>query len=93
MLTTATAIAGILVKCDPSIKAILVRIDEDNGHAFIIEQIDDEHLLVKSAKNDQLKGLLKDVRPASLTVCFKTSADYYTVPQGCHSRARRKLRG
>ena len=53
--------AGILVKCDPSIKAILIKINAEKGHDFIIEEIDDEHVLVKSAKHDVLKGLLKDV--------------------------------
>ncbi|KXT09492.1 hypothetical protein AC579_7830 [Pseudocercospora musae] len=52
---------GILVKCDPSIKAILAKINAENGHDFIIEDIDDEHVLVKSAKHDVLKSLLKDV--------------------------------
>lgn len=52
---------GILVKCDPSIKAILLKINAENGHDFIIEEIDDEHVLVKSAKHDVLKSLLKDV--------------------------------
>ncbi|KXS95814.1 hypothetical protein AC578_6262 [Pseudocercospora eumusae] len=54
------AIQGILVKCDPSIKAILAKINAENGHDFIIEDIDDEHVLVKSAKHDVLKSLLKD---------------------------------
>ncbi|EME83339.1 uncharacterized protein MYCFIDRAFT_90309 [Pseudocercospora fijiensis CIRAD86] len=54
------AIHGILVKCDPSIKAILVKINAENKHDFIIEEIDDEHVLVKSAKHDVLKSLLKD---------------------------------
>lgn len=53
---------GVLVECDPSIKAIITRIDEQHGHAFIIEDIDDEHVLVKSHKHDELKRLLKDVK-------------------------------
>jgi len=53
---------GVLVECDPSIKAILKKIDEDNNHEFIIEDLDDEHLLVKSDKHDHLKFMLKEVR-------------------------------
>lgn len=50
------------VECDASIKAIIMRIDEQHSHAFIIEDIDDEHVLVKKGKHDELKQLLKDVR-------------------------------
>ncbi|KAK4540370.1 hypothetical protein LTR36_009227 [Oleoguttula mirabilis] len=54
------AIAGVLVECDPSIKAILVKIDTEHHHDFIIEEIDDEHLLIKSNKHEDLKQLLRD---------------------------------
>ena len=53
---------GVLVECDPSIKAILLKIDTDHQQDFIIEDIDDEHVLVKSNKHDMLKNLLKEVR-------------------------------
>ncbi|KAI5359323.1 Putative TFIIH subunit TTDA/Tfb5, TFB5-like superfamily protein [Septoria linicola] len=55
-----TAKLGVLVQCDPSIKAIIVRIDQDNSHSIIIEDIDDEHVLVNAKKHDDLKALLKD---------------------------------
>ena len=58
---------GVLVECDPSIKAIIMRIDEQHSHAFIIEDIDDEHVLVKKGKHEELKHLLKDVSCQSLT--------------------------
>ncbi|KAK5133511.1 hypothetical protein LTR08_007648 [Meristemomyces frigidus] len=54
------AIAGVLVECDPSIKAIIVKIDTEHHHDFIIEDIDDEHVLIKSNKHEDLKQLLKD---------------------------------
>jgi TFIIH basal transcription factor complex TTD-A subunit len=50
------------VECDPSIKAILVKIDNDHGHDFIIDDIDDEHVLIKTNKHEEMKILLKDVR-------------------------------
>lgn len=53
---------GVLVECDPSIKAILVKIDTERHHDFIIDDIDDEHVLIKSNKHEELKQLLKDVR-------------------------------
>ncbi|KAK3698883.1 TFIIH complex subunit tfb5 [Vermiconidia calcicola] len=54
------AVQGVLVECDPSIKAIIGRIDEQHNHDFIIENIDDEHVLIKGNKHDELKQLLKD---------------------------------
>ena len=60
---TKDELAGVLVECDPSIKAIIERIDVQNGHGFIIENIDDEHVLIRSTKHEELKALLKDVSP------------------------------
>lgn len=53
------ATPGVLVQCDPSIKAILVKIDAEHGNDFIVEDIDDETVLIKSQKQDTLKQLLK----------------------------------
>lgn len=57
-----TSFQGVLVECDPSIKAIILKINNEQGHDIIIEDIDDEHVLIKSAKEDELKRLLKEVR-------------------------------
>ncbi|KAL1310604.1 hypothetical protein AAFC00_000879 [Neodothiora populina] len=54
------AVTGILVQCDASIKAIICKIDEENGNVFIHEDIDDETLLVHSKKLEELKQRLKD---------------------------------
>ncbi|KAF2689916.1 hypothetical protein K458DRAFT_383038 [Lentithecium fluviatile CBS 122367] len=62
------AVRGTLVKCDASIKAMLVDIDNRNNNDFIIEDLDEEHLLVKETKvatlkaqlNQMLKERLKD---------------------------------
>jgi TFIIH basal transcription factor complex TTD-A subunit len=56
-----TMTPGVLVECDPSIKAIILKIDKEHGHDIIIEDIDDEHLLIKSHRQEDLKQLLKDV--------------------------------
>lgn len=61
----AYAVTGVLVECDPSIKAIIKQIDEQHMHAFIVEDIDDEHVLIKKDKHEDLKKLLKDVRYTS----------------------------
>lgn len=57
-----TCTAGVLVECDPSIKAIILKINSEQGHDIIIEDIDDEHVLIKTAREDELKRLLKEVR-------------------------------
>lgn len=64
--------AGVLVQCDSSIKAIIMRINTEHNHEFIIEDIDDEHILVKSQRHDDLKRLLKDVwqLPAPLFILY-----------------------
>jgi len=54
------------VKCDPSIKAIIVKIDSTD-HAFIVEDLDDEHLVIKENMVNVLKGKLDDVRSLALT--------------------------
>lgn len=50
----------MLVECDPSIKAIIIRINDQHKHDFIIEDIDDEHVLIKKDKHEELKLLLKE---------------------------------
>jgi TFIIH basal transcription factor complex TTD-A subunit len=52
---------GTLVKCDASIKAMLVDIDNKNGNEYIIEELDEEHILVKETKINELKARLNQV--------------------------------
>ncbi|KAK3115664.1 TFIIH complex subunit tfb5 [Teratosphaeriaceae sp. CCFEE 6253] len=53
------AVAGILIECDESIKAMIVKINIEHNHDFIIENIDDKHALIKANRHDELKELLK----------------------------------
>jgi TFIIH basal transcription factor complex TTD-A subunit len=55
-------ITGVLVECDPSIKSIIVKIDSEN-HAFIVEELDDQHLVIKENMLGELKSRLEDVGP------------------------------
>ncbi|KAI9848410.1 MAG: TFIIH complex subunit tfb5 [Sclerophora amabilis] len=50
---------GVLVECDPSIKAIILKIDS-TYHDFIIEDLDDQTLVVKESKLKELKQKLED---------------------------------
>lgn len=53
--------SGTLVKCDASIKAMLVDIDSKNNNEYIIEELDEEHILVKETKVNELKSRLNQV--------------------------------
>ena len=59
-MTTSNVKEGVLLSCDASIKAMLVKIDSENNSEYIIEDLDDEHLLVKSGKEEELKLKLKE---------------------------------
>ncbi|CAD6440307.1 7bdfbdc3-bb40-419d-9c7b-bfd84f0eef9d-CDS [Sclerotinia trifoliorum] len=54
------AIRGVLVECDPSIKSIIVKIDADSSHAYIVEDLDDETLVIKENMLGMLKTRLED---------------------------------
>ncbi|KFY06299.1 hypothetical protein V491_08722 [Pseudogymnoascus sp. VKM F-3775] len=51
------AIRGVLVQCDPSIKAIIVKLDSERND-FIVEELDDETLVINEAKLGTLKMTL-----------------------------------
>jgi TFIIH basal transcription factor complex TTD-A subunit len=53
-------ISGVLVQCDPSIKSIIVKIDSED-HAFIVEELDDQTLVVKENMMSILKMKLDEV--------------------------------
>ncbi|KAI9881618.1 MAG: TFIIH complex subunit tfb5 [Pleopsidium flavum] len=50
---------GILVECDPSIKAIILKIDQDK-HDYIVEDLDDQTLVVKESQLQKLKARLEE---------------------------------
>lgn len=49
------------MECDPSIKSIIVKIDADSSHAYIVEDLDDETLVIKENMLGMLKARLEDV--------------------------------
>jgi hypothetical protein len=62
-LQSMLTLTGVLVECDASIKAIIVKINAENGNAYIIEDIDDEHVLIQASKHEELKARLNAVCP------------------------------
>ncbi|KAI9699824.1 MAG: TFIIH complex subunit tfb5 [Candelina mexicana] len=53
------ATKGVLVECDPAIKAIIMKIDSVNND-FVTEDLDDQTLLVKESKLPELKQRLEE---------------------------------
>lgn len=54
------SLLGVLVECDPSIKAIILKIDQDK-HDYIVEDLDDQTLVVKESQLATLKARLEEV--------------------------------
>ncbi|KAL9072466.1 MAG: hypothetical protein Q9157_005090 [Trypethelium eluteriae] len=71
MLTPVDA-TGVLVQCDPSIKAIINKIDAARND-FIVEDLDDETVLIKETKMAELKERLKEVS-ATASVSFRETS-------------------
>lgn len=59
-ILTAPA-AGVLVECDPSIKSIIIAIDSERNE-YIIEDLDESHLVIQERMVPQLKKMLEEVR-------------------------------
>lgn len=50
----------MLIECDASIMAIIAKIDAQD-HSYVMEELDDEHCVVKADRLDELKRRLKMV--------------------------------
>ncbi|KAL7663623.1 General transcription and DNA repair factor IIH subunit TFB5 [[Candida] zeylanoides] len=51
------AIRGVLVRCDPSIKALILKIDSAR-HDIVIEELDETHLVIDQNKVQAVKSEL-----------------------------------
>ena len=51
---------GVLVEVDPSIKAIILKIDSA-AHDYIVEDLDDQTLVIKESQLQKLKARLEEV--------------------------------
>ena len=56
------------MECDPSIKAIILKIDQDR-HNYIVEDLDDQTLVIKEDQLSSLKARLEEVRHEYLYPC------------------------
>lgn len=62
LLLALLSSAGILVECDPSIKAIILKIQSESGNDLIVDDLDEQTLVVHPNKLPRLKELLEKVR-------------------------------
>ncbi|KAH9965347.1 nucleotide excision repair TFIIH subunit [Russula dissimulans] len=53
------AIRGILIKCDPAVKQILLTLDERPNQSFIIEDLDEFHVLIRADEEQRVKRELE----------------------------------
>ncbi|OCL10078.1 hypothetical protein AOQ84DRAFT_7380 [Glonium stellatum] len=56
---------GVLVECDASIKAIIVKLDSERND-IIVEDLDDEHLVIKETKLEELRQRLNQTLKTTL---------------------------
>ena len=52
---------GVLIECDPAIRAIILDIEKKGTVKYILEELDEQHLLVSSKSLPQLKSALDKV--------------------------------
>lgn len=60
MIAHPYLLPGVLIECDPSIKAIILKIDSD-AHDYIVEDLDDQTLVIKESQLQRLKARLEEV--------------------------------
>lgn len=69
---------GVLIECDPLIKAAIVDIDKRRND-IIVEDIDEEHLVIKENMVEYLKSQLDIVRAAMIFFHILFSTASYNV--------------
>jgi len=67
-------LSGVLVECDPSIKSIIMKIDAQD-HAFIVEELDDQTLVIKENMLSILKQKLDDILRETQAVADESDMD------------------
>lgn len=67
--TKLAIIPGVLVECDPSIKAIILKIDQDK-HDYIVEDLDDQTLVIKESQLPRLKQRLEEASLVFFSIFF-----------------------
>jgi len=53
------AVRGVIITCDSAVKQILVTLDERPGQSFIIEDLDEFHVLVRADEEQRVRRELE----------------------------------
>lgn len=53
------AIRGILITCDSAVKQILLTLDERPGQSFIVEDLDEFHVLIRADEEQRVRRELE----------------------------------
>ena len=61
---------GVLVQCDPSIKALIIQIDSSSS-GIILEELDETHLLIQHDKVNFVKSELNRLLSKISTIRLK----------------------
>jgi TFIIH basal transcription factor complex TTD-A subunit len=72
-----SCIPGVLIECDPSIKSIIVNIDDNENHQYIIQDLDEERVVVMENMVTSLKDKLEKVR-----ICLVTASQTRGLANG-----------
>ena len=70
-----TAQKGALLQCDPPQMAMVRKIDKENGHKYIIAEIDDRTCLVKENLVEEIKRSVKEVMDTAMGVDEEDEVD------------------
>jgi len=53
------AIKGVFITCDSAVKQILLALDERPGQSFIIEDLDEFHVLIRADEEQRVRRELE----------------------------------
>jgi len=53
------AVKGVLITCDSAVKQILLTLDERPNQSFIIEDLDEFHVLIRADEEQRVKRELE----------------------------------
>ncbi|BFZ54491.1 hypothetical protein PYCC9005_001528 [Savitreella phatthalungensis] len=53
--------AGVLIECDPTVKQLILKLDEQANHSILLEDLDDYRILVTRGQLEYLRKELESL--------------------------------
>ncbi|ODQ52984.1 Tbf5-domain-containing protein [Saitoella complicata NRRL Y-17804] len=50
------ATKGLLISCDPTVKTIILQMDEERGNKLIVHDLDDDHVMIDRDMLDEVRA-------------------------------------